>query len=80
MMAGLRNLLHRLRPATEEAETDEITAWVTTLQRLCNYDPTELAGQPIGMLHCPECGCMILAGCPHPLCDPNECELADDAT
>lgn len=31
----------------------------------CKFDPTVLKGQPIGMLHCPECGYMILAGVPH---------------
>lgn len=35
----------------------------------CTYDPTELAGQPIGMLHCPECGIMLLAGIGHLPCD-----------
>lgn len=32
----------------------------------CPYDPTELTGLPIGMLHCPICGEMIVAGMPHP--------------
>jgi hypothetical protein len=32
----------------------------------CPYDPQELAGTPMGMLHCPECGEMIVAGMPHP--------------
>lgn len=32
----------------------------------CNYDPTKLLGQPIGMFHCPDCGEMIVAGIPHP--------------
>lgn len=32
----------------------------------CTYDPRPLAGQPIGMFHCPECGCMVIAGMPHP--------------
>ncbi len=31
----------------------------------CPYDPVPLKGAPIGMLHCPECGQMILAGVPH---------------
>jgi len=44
----------------------------------CEYDPGELAGQPIGMLHCAECGCMILAGVPHRICDPDECLLYID--
>lgn len=32
----------------------------------CTYDPRLLAGQPIGMFHCPECGEMVVAGMPHP--------------
>jgi len=32
----------------------------------CSYDPVKLKGEPIGMLHCPECGEMVLAGIPHP--------------
>lgn len=43
---------------------------------VCSYDPRPLAGQPIGMFHCPECGCMVLAGMEHPPCDPDECQLA----
>jgi hypothetical protein len=39
----------------------------------CPYDPRILAGQPIGMHHCPTCGCMVLAGCVHPACDVYEC-------
>lgn len=40
----------------------------------CDYDPTPLLGQPIGMFHCPKCGEMVLAGMEHPdyheeLCD-----------
>ncbi|MGE0131865.1 MAG: hypothetical protein AB7U82_27595 [Blastocatellales bacterium] len=31
----------------------------------CSFDPVQLLGQPIGMLHCPECGEMIVAGMPH---------------
>jgi ribosomal protein L32 len=31
----------------------------------CKYDPTTAKGA-IGMFHCPECGEMVLAGCPHP--------------
>ena len=33
---------------------------------LCPHDPMQLAGMPIGMYHCPECGEMIVAGIPHP--------------
>ncbi len=32
----------------------------------CSYDPKEMAGAPIGMFHCPECGEMVLAGVDHP--------------
>lgn len=32
----------------------------------CPYDPTALAGQPIGMLHCPYCGLMVVGGMAHP--------------
>lgn len=32
----------------------------------CPHDPLELAGKPIGMYHCPSCGMMVVAGCPHP--------------
>lgn len=32
----------------------------------CPHDPMIYAGEPIGMYHCPECGEMVAAGCPHP--------------
>lgn len=31
----------------------------------CPEDPLELAGQPIGMYHCPYCGMMVMAAMPH---------------
>ena len=31
----------------------------------CAYDPSKVVG-PIGMFHCPNCGEMVVAGCPHP--------------
>lgn len=31
----------------------------------CPEDPLLLAGQPIGMYHCPECGMMVVAALPH---------------
>ncbi len=40
----------------------------------CPYDPNELVNLPIGMFHCPECGCMVIAGVSHPTCDIDECE------
>lgn len=42
----------------------------------CPEDPVQLAGQPIGMYHCPSCGCMQIAAMPH-VCDPDECLLDD---
>jgi hypothetical protein len=32
----------------------------------CPYDPRELAGEAIGMYHCPECEEMVIAGMVHP--------------
>lgn len=32
----------------------------------CAFDPKIYANQPIGMLHCPECGEMVVAGMDHP--------------
>ena len=32
----------------------------------CSEKPELLAGQPLGMYHCPDCGTMVLAGIPHP--------------
>lgn len=37
---------------------------------MCAEQPELLAGQPIGMYHCPLCGMMIVAGLPHP--EPSE--------
>lgn len=31
----------------------------------CTHDPQIMLGKPIGMYHCPVCGCMVLAGIPH---------------
>lgn len=31
----------------------------------CPEDPEKLVDQPIGMYHCPWCGCMQVAGLPH---------------
>ena len=31
----------------------------------CAEKPEKLAGAPIGMYHCPDCGAMVLAGLPH---------------
>jgi hypothetical protein len=37
----------------------------------CAEKPETLIGQPIGQYHCPNCGAMVVAGCPHPpLCKP----------
>jgi hypothetical protein len=32
----------------------------------CSEDPRQLAGLPIGMYHCPDCGMMVLAALAHP--------------
>lgn len=40
----------------------------------CPEDPLKLVGQPIGMYHCPSCGCMQVAAMPH-VCDPDACLL-----
>jgi hypothetical protein len=31
----------------------------------CPEDPVRLSGAPLGQYHCPECGCMVVAGVPH---------------
>ncbi|MHB1098914.1 MAG: hypothetical protein ACYCZR_05095 [Burkholderiales bacterium] len=38
----------------------------------CTYDPKVMAGKPIGMFHCPDCGEMVLAGVDHPDYDSDE--------
>ena len=36
----------------------------------CFEKPEELVDVPIGMYHCPDCGCMLIAGLAHPkLCN-----------
>ena len=42
----------------------------------CPEDPELLLGAPIGQYHCPECGCMQIAGLKH-FCDPEMCLLED---
>jgi hypothetical protein len=42
----------------------------------CPEDPEKLCGQPIGMYHCPDCGCMQVACIPH-MCNPELCLLED---
>lgn len=60
----------------EEEEKAFLESYGASLRDLCDYDPVPLAGLPLGMFHCPDCGCMILAGVPHPPCDPDFCGLA----
>lgn len=43
----------------------------------CPFDPSTLAGLPIGQMHCPSCGCMVLAGLAHGPCD-EDCPCCDD--
>lgn len=42
----------------------------------CPEDPVALLGLPLGMYHCPECGCMQVAGTEH-VCDAQDCLLED---
>lgn len=42
----------------------------------CPEDPIALMGKPIGMYHCPYCGCMQIAGLSH-ICDSDDCLLED---
>jgi hypothetical protein len=42
----------------------------------CPEDPIVLMGKPIGMYHCPYCGCMQIAGLGH-VCDSDMCLLED---
>lgn len=44
---------------------DEILAVTENILFSCLENPERLAGAPIGMYHCPWCGCMQLAGTPH---------------
>ena len=32
---------------------------------VCPEDPRKLSGAPLGMYHCPDCLCMVVAGLPH---------------
>ena len=45
----------------------------------CPHDPRELTGQPIGMYHCPVCGCMVIAATEHGPCIDEECPFYDEA-
>ena len=36
------------------------------LDDACPYEPDRDGPTPMGMYHCPLCGEMVLAGCPHP--------------
>lgn len=49
------------------------------VEPICTYDPTHLKWQPIGMFHCPECGCMVLAGKEHGLCFEDSCWLLNSS-
>lgn len=65
-----------LAPLTPEEERELHQGYLDSLMDLCDYDPKTLKGKPIGMLHCPKCGCMILAGTDHPKCDPDLCDMS----
>lgn len=43
----------------------------------CPFDPRPLLGAPMGQFHCPDCGCMVLAGLQHGACEEG-CEMQDD--
>lgn len=45
--------------------TEEILAVSEGILIDCPEDPERLAGAPIGMYHCPWCGCMQVAGWEH---------------
>ncbi len=51
------------RPALVEALKTTQAILVTAP---CAEEPELLAGAPIGMYHCPDCGAMVVAGFPHP--------------
>lgn len=64
-------------PATEEggrvmwSADAEIMAVSEAVIVECPEDPARLRGMPIGMYHCPQCGCMVIAGLdghPHEEC------------
>lgn len=46
--------------------------------RSCPYDPSALLGVPLGMFHCPSCGCMVVAGLEHGPCFPSFCPAAEE--
>jgi hypothetical protein len=52
--------------AAKAEERIRIREAVRALPPECDYDPTALAGQPIGMFHCEFCGEMVIAGMAHP--------------
>jgi len=72
----LAGVLHNQRlPADEPAEVMEGVVvghgarpafYERRYAMTCTHDPRLLAGQPIGMYHCPECGDMVVAGLEHP--------------
>lgn len=39
--------------------------WQGKKRKPCEEQPILLAGMPIGMYHCPNCGMMVVAGMPH---------------
>jgi DNA-binding CsgD family transcriptional regulator len=48
-----------------------------TIARQCQFDPRTLLGVPLGMFHCPLCGCMVVAGIEHGLCMLGLCPQLD---
>lgn len=61
---------------TPEEEAEMLQGYLDSLEDLCDFDSQSLKNIPMGMLHCPKCECMILAGVKHPKCDPDFCGMS----
>jgi len=57
---GMEDYVSRIN-GMSEVEMDQLIK-----EGKCPYESERLVGQPLGMLHCPLCGEMVLAGVPHP--------------
>lgn len=60
----------------ESCRVNKFQNWPPPGGTKCPEDPARLLGQPLGMYHCPYCGCMQVAGTPH-MCDPDSCLESD---
>lgn len=63
-----RDITPRNATSLDLTERTWITAPVNENGDRCPWpwDSEQLAGQPIGMFHCPFCGMMVMAGMRHP--------------